>query len=138
MPFHRYFVPRGLYTPEEKQALARAITEVYNRIPPFYVVINFIEIEDGDFYVGGERNNNFVRICVDHLAYHHEDEAAKRAFMDKYEKAIAPWTKDKGIDWEIQISLEDPVSWNMNGLRTPLLGSEAMELWRKEGRPVPY
>ncbi|EEB89196.1 hypothetical protein MPER_12730 [Moniliophthora perniciosa FA553] len=105
MPFHRYFVPRGLYTPEEKQALAKALTGVYSRIPPFYVVINFIEIEDGDFYVGGKSTNNFVRICVDHLAHHHEREDVKRAFIDKYEKAIAPWTKDKGIDWEIQISL---------------------------------
>ncbi|ESK83932.1 4-oxalocrotonate tautomerase [Moniliophthora roreri MCA 2997] len=138
MPFYRYFVPRGLYTLEEKQALAKALADVYSRLPPFYIAISFIEIEDGDFYVGGKSSNSFVRICVDHLAYHHEDEAAKRAFMDRCEKAIAPWTKDKGIDWEIHISLEDPVLWNVNGLRPPRLGSEALELWRKEGRPVPY
>ncbi|EEB95805.1 hypothetical protein MPER_05170, partial [Moniliophthora perniciosa FA553] len=65
-------------------------------------------------------------------------EMEKRDFMDRYEKAIASWTKDKGIDWEIQISNEDPVFWNMNGFRPPLAGSEAVELWKKEGRPVPY
>lgn len=30
-------------------------------------------------------------------------DAAKRAFIDAYERAISPWTKGKGIDWEIQI-----------------------------------
>ncbi|ESK96776.1 4-oxalocrotonate tautomerase [Moniliophthora roreri MCA 2997] len=138
MPFHRYFVPPGLYTLEEKKALAEAITRIYTKIPKFYVVINFINIDDGSYYVGGERNNKFVRICVEHFAFHYQEEAEKRAFMDEYEKAISPWTKDKGIDWEIQISNEDPVFWNMNGLQPPLVGSEAIELWKKEGRPVPY
>lgn len=27
----------------------------------------------------------------------------KRIFMDLYEKALEPFTKDRGIDWEIQI-----------------------------------
>ncbi|KAK7045966.1 hypothetical protein VNI00_006961 [Paramarasmius palmivorus] len=138
MPFHRWYIPRGLYSHEEKQALAEAITDLYNALPKFYVVINFIDIEDGDFYVGGECRKNFVRICVDHLAYHHQEEAEKRAWLDRYENSIAPWTKGKGIDWEIQISNEDPVFWNMNGLRPPLLGSEAMKLWFKHNKPVPY
>jgi len=33
--------------------------------------------------------------------------ALKRAWMDKYEAAIAPWTQGKGLDWEIQISNTD-------------------------------
>ncbi|ESK96779.1 4-oxalocrotonate tautomerase [Moniliophthora roreri MCA 2997] len=138
MPFHRYFVPRGLYTHEEKQALAKAVTEIYKFLPEFYVVVNFITIEDGNFYVGGESTKKFVRICVDHLAHHSETEADKRAFMDIYEKVIAPWTKDKGIDWEVQVSNEDPIFWNMNGFRPPLVGSKEIEIWKKEGKPVPY
>lgn len=31
-------------------------------------------------------------------------DVTKRAFMDKYEESIAPFTKGRGIDWEIQIS----------------------------------
>ena len=37
----------------------------------------------------------FIAICSD---------AAKRAFMDRYEASIEPFTKGRGIDWEIQIS----------------------------------
>lgn len=29
--------------------------------------------------------------------------------MDHYEEVLAPWTKGRGIDWEIQLS-EDDVS----------------------------
>ena len=28
---------------------------------------------------------------------------AKRNFMDRYEQALEPFTKGRGIDWEVQI-----------------------------------
>lgn len=31
----------------------------------------------------------------------------KRAFMDRYEKALEPFTKARGIDWEVQITDAD-------------------------------
>lgn len=31
----------------------------------------------------------------------------KRVFIEKYEKAIEPYTRGKGINWELQISNED-------------------------------
>ncbi|KAK7035335.1 hypothetical protein VNI00_011866 [Paramarasmius palmivorus] len=138
MPFHRYYVPRGLYTPEEKQALAEAITGLYTLFPKFYVIVTFVEIDDESFYVGGQNKKNFVRINVEHLAYHHKNEAGKREFMDRYEAVIAPWTKAKDIDWEVQVSNDDPIFWNINGFRPPVVGSEGLELWKKEGRAVPY
>jgi hypothetical protein len=30
-------------------------------------------------------------------------DAAKRSFMDTYEQALEPFTKGRGIDWEVQI-----------------------------------
>ncbi|KAL0577615.1 hypothetical protein V5O48_004376 [Marasmius crinis-equi] len=138
MPFHRFYIPRDLYTAEEKQAIAAAVTATYQRIPKFYVVVNFINIEDGDFFVGGEKNNKFVRIVVHHLAFHWESDEDKRAFMDRYEEAITPWTKDRGLDWELQVSNQDPVFWNENGIQPPPFGSEAFQLWKSENRPVPY
>ncbi|KAK1215306.1 hypothetical protein PQX77_022097 [Marasmius sp. AFHP31] len=138
MPFHRFYVPRNLYTTEEKHAIAEAITQIYERLPKFYVVVNFINIEDGDFYVGGEKNNKFVRILVHHLAYHEQDPVLKRAWMDKYEAAIAPWTQGKGLDWEVQISNTDSVYWNENGLAPPPLESETFKLWKAENRAIPY
>ncbi|KAJ6464866.1 putative oxalocrotonate tautomerase [Mycena sanguinolenta] len=104
MPFHRFFVPKGLYTPADKAALAQAITAVYDFLPKFYVVVLFIELESKDFFVGGKATERMVRISVEHLARGFSDDEAKRRFMDRYETAIAPFTKARGIDWEVQIT----------------------------------
>ncbi|KZP33161.1 hypothetical protein FIBSPDRAFT_773652 [Athelia psychrophila] len=104
MPLHRIFVPRDLYSEQDKQAMTTAITEkVYGRIPAFYVVVLFITVEKGDYYVGAKQRDNFVRFAVENMARYHEGEKLKRQFIDRYEKALAPWTKDRGIDWEVQI-----------------------------------
>jgi hypothetical protein len=34
----------------------------------------------------------------------HPSNARKRLFMDRYETALAPFTKARGIDWEVQIT----------------------------------
>lgn len=68
MPLHRIFVPRNLYSEADKQAMATAITEkVYGRIPAFYVVILFVTVDQGDYYVGAEHRNNFVRFAVENM-----------------------------------------------------------------------
>jgi phenylpyruvate tautomerase PptA (4-oxalocrotonate tautomerase family) len=70
MPLHRIFVPTGLYTPSDKAALAQAITDVYAAVglPPFYVVVLFIDLEPGNFFVGGKATERMVRISVEHIA----------------------------------------------------------------------
>lgn len=68
MPLHRIFVPTGLYTPADKAAMAQAITDVYTAIPPFYVVVLFIDLEPSNFFVGGKTTERMVRISVEHLA----------------------------------------------------------------------
>lgn len=48
--------------------MATAITEkVYGRIPAFYVVILFVTVDQGDYYVGAEHRNNFVRFAVENM-----------------------------------------------------------------------
>lgn len=59
MPFHRLYCSPNLYTKEEKHEIARAITGVYTRLPPFYVVVNFIEVEKDNFFVSGEPEDRF-------------------------------------------------------------------------------
>uniref|UniRef100_A0A0W0FA97 Tautomerase cis-CaaD-like domain-containing protein n=1 Tax=Moniliophthora roreri TaxID=221103 RepID=A0A0W0FA97_MONRR len=107
MPFHRWYCPPNLYTADEKKAIAAAITDVYKRLPAFYVVVNFINVDRENFFVGGENSDRFVRISIHHLARTLHGYEEKRAWMDKYEKAIEPWTKGKGIDWEVQIANMD-------------------------------
>ncbi|KAJ7844057.1 putative oxalocrotonate tautomerase [Mycena leptocephala] len=104
MRLHRIFVPTGLYTPADKAAMAQAITDVYTSIPPFYVVVLFIDLQPSNFFVGGKTTEHMVRISVEHLARHFADDALKRRFMERYETALAPFTKARGVDWEVQIT----------------------------------
>ncbi|KAJ6526818.1 putative oxalocrotonate tautomerase enzyme-domain-containing protein [Mycena capillaripes] len=105
MPLHRLFVPKGLYTPADKAALAQAITDIYFDLPPFYVVVLFIELEPTNFFVGGKTTQRMLRITVEHVArnFAEADDTSKRAFMDRYEIALAPFTKARGIDSEVQV-----------------------------------
>ncbi|KAJ7171275.1 putative oxalocrotonate tautomerase [Mycena filopes] len=108
MPLHRFFVPNGLYTAEEKTAIAEAITNLYTSPPisllPFYVLVLFIELEKGNFFNGGKATDGMARITIEHTARNFpEDFTKKRGFMDRYEKAIAPWTKERGINWEVTV-----------------------------------
>jgi phenylpyruvate tautomerase PptA (4-oxalocrotonate tautomerase family) len=68
MPLHRLFVPPNLYSVDDKAAIAEAITKVYASLPAFYVVVLFIDIDNENYFVGGRRNERFVRIAVQHIA----------------------------------------------------------------------
>ncbi|KAF5370946.1 hypothetical protein D9757_009874 [Collybiopsis confluens] len=149
MPFHCIYHPPNLYTPSDKNAIAKAITKIYTQepnedhpfspgLPPFLVVINFIQVGQDDFYVGGEPNQNFVRIIVQHHATHAPTYQRKRDFIEQYEKAIDPYTSGKGIDWELSISNEDPISWNTNGIHPPPHLSDAHFVWKKLNKPVEW
>ena len=124
MPLHRFYVPPGLYTAEDKAKLSEAITAVYASIPRFYVVVVFIEVDKDSYYVGGKPTDNFVRVVIHHLARQFpkyvtisakeirhlqrlRSDQRKKQFMDTYEKAIEPFTKERGVDWEVEISDED-------------------------------
>ncbi|KAF8158645.1 putative oxalocrotonate tautomerase [Mycena galopus ATCC 62051] len=137
MPLHRIFVPKELYTPADKAALAQAITKVYAQLPAFYVVVLFIDLDSTNFFVGGKTTERMVRITVEHVARNFPDDAArKRGFMDRYEAALAPFTKARGIDWEIQITDCDRLLWNINGMAPPPEKSVEEEIWKQENRAV--
>jgi len=138
MPFHRFYCPPGLYTKEEKHAIAQAIVKYYANLPPFLVIVTFIEVEKDNYYVGGESTDRFVRINVQHSAHNAQDAEEKRAWMDGYEKAIEPYTKGKGISWELLISNEDREYWNANGVQPPPFLSEPYREWMKLNKVVEW
>ncbi|KAJ7708220.1 putative oxalocrotonate tautomerase enzyme-domain-containing protein [Mycena rosella] len=107
MPLHRFFTPKGMYSAEDKAAIAAAVTAVYKSLPPFYVVVLFIDLDPESFFVGGKSSNKFLRIAAEHYARNFSDDKAKRGFMDRYEHALEPFTKGRGIDWEVQITDAD-------------------------------
>ncbi|KAJ7609759.1 putative oxalocrotonate tautomerase [Mycena polygramma] len=139
MPLHRLFVPKGLYTLADKAALAKAITDVYPFLPQFYVVVLFIELEPTDFFVGGKTTERMVRISVEHIArnFSEYNDAHKRVFMDRYEAALAPFIKARGLDWEVQVTDCDRALWNMNGMAPPEIDTEEEKVWKRENRAVP-
>ncbi|KAJ7915119.1 putative oxalocrotonate tautomerase [Mycena leptocephala] len=137
MPLHRIFVPTGLYTPADKAAMAQAITDVYTAIPAFYVVVLFIDLEPSNFFVGGKTTECMVRISVEHLARNFANDTLKRRFMDRYETALAPFTKARGVDWEVQITDCDRLLWNINGMAPPGENTEEERVWKRENRAVP-
>ncbi|KZP06990.1 hypothetical protein FIBSPDRAFT_804401 [Athelia psychrophila] len=139
MPLHRLFVPPTLYSDQDRKDIAAAITGIYKGLfPSFYVVVLFIDVPVTHYFVSGRNNDKFLRIGVEHIAKHFPDEASGRVFMDRYEAVLAPWTKDRGIDWEVQITEDDRNLWNENGMSPPLPGTKDDELWQIQDKAVPY
>lgn len=145
MPLWRIFHPPSLYTPSEKATLARAITSVYTtrspaKLPAFYVNVLFVEYAPGSFFIGGEPVTDFVRFAGEHIARHMQpDEVMRmRGFMSWFEEAIAPFTKGKGINWEVHIDQTPFELWRVQGMAPPQPQSEGERLWRERGEPVVY
>ena len=42
MPLHRIYSAKGIFTADEKTAIAESITKIYSGLPPFYVVCVFL------------------------------------------------------------------------------------------------
>jgi phenylpyruvate tautomerase PptA (4-oxalocrotonate tautomerase family) len=75
MPLHRIFHTPGTFSEEDKQEMAKRITDFYVKmagLPAFYVYVMFVPLEPQDFYVGGKPNvgGKFVRLLVDHVSLH--------------------------------------------------------------------
>ncbi|KAF8830852.1 hypothetical protein HHX47_DHR2000776 [Lentinula edodes] len=134
MPFHCFYCSPNLYTREEKQAIAQTITKYYAKLPPFLVLVSFIDVDKDSFYVGGEPNDRYLRINVQHSA----DPVQGRPWIEGYEKALEPFTKGKGIGWELQMTNDDPALWGVNGMRVPPFLSEDYMKWMELNRAVEW
>ncbi|MFC7502745.1 tautomerase family protein [Nocardioides sp. GCM10030258] len=141
MPLWNIQTPIGAYTADQKKAFAKDITAAYTEtvgIPAFYVVVNFREVPEEDFLVGGEPVGNFIRIFVDHVARQLETAELRAWASEEFEKALVPHVKDRGFDWEWHVD-ETPMDlWRTQGLVPPPAFSDVEKLWAKENRPIPY
>jgi len=101
MPLHRFYVPPNLYSAEDKAAIAEAITEVYPRLPAFYVVVLFINIDKESYFVGGRRNESFVRIAVQHVARQFPEYVLSIYWIEMSVKLriFVTVTRQNGISW---------------------------------------
>jgi phenylpyruvate tautomerase PptA (4-oxalocrotonate tautomerase family) len=104
MPLWKVYHPVGAYRREDKQAFSARVTDLYGRVMPrFYVGVIFQDIAEDSFFIGGEARSNFVRIWIDHIARAFPSPEAAVRFVDKANEVIAPWVKDRGLDWEFHI-----------------------------------
>lgn len=83
MPLWRIFSHADTFTPAQRTAFAKDITEYYvdKGLPAFYVNVFFIPLEAGQCFVGGIPKKNLVRIAIKHIARHYpngDTEAGKR------------------------------------------------------------
>jgi phenylpyruvate tautomerase PptA (4-oxalocrotonate tautomerase family) len=138
MPLWKIYHPVGAFTVEDKEKLAERITNLYARLPKFYVGVIFQEVPLHSFFIGGKPVDNFVRIWVDHIARTLPSAEAKEHWIKISDEAIAPFIKDRGYDWEFHID-ETPFDlWSIQGLRPPPANSEHEKRWVAENKPTPY
>ncbi|KAF8508100.1 putative oxalocrotonate tautomerase [Hysterangium stoloniferum] len=137
MPLHRIYTPPGLLSSEEKATISKELTKYYTQsgLPAFYVIVLFIDVEEDNIFVGGEKRNNFVRIVSQQLARTVPPERYQYN-LDGLEAAWAPIFKPRGIDWEFHIEQHERGLWRINGFNPPPSRSEGEMIWARENRPV--
>jgi phenylpyruvate tautomerase PptA (4-oxalocrotonate tautomerase family) len=138
MPLWKIYHPPGVYSQDDRKAIAQAITSVYGRVmPKFYVGVVFQEVTADNFYIGGEPHPRFVRIRVDHIARTLPTVELKVDFMTLMNKVLKPWTGDRGLDWEMHVD-ETPFDlWTVQGYFPPREGTEDEKRWMAENRASP-
>uniref|UniRef100_A0A914E810 Tautomerase cis-CaaD-like domain-containing protein n=1 Tax=Acrobeloides nanus TaxID=290746 RepID=A0A914E810_9BILA len=140
MPLHRIFYPPGTFSEQDKEALAANITKLYvsRGLPAFYVVVLFLPVEEQNYFVGGKKTSKFVRIIVQHIARQFPSNKHADKFITIYEDILAPFIKDRGLDWEVHFELVDRNYWRENGLEVPLPNTIAEKEWIRLNKAVPY
>ncbi|CAM6083099.1 unnamed protein product [Calypogeia fissa] len=140
MPLHRIFHPPGIFSGEDKKAIAERLTAIYTGfgIPAFYVDVLFIAVDEDSFYIGGKPTSKFVRIVSQHIARHVVTAKDKANRVQKLEDAFAPYIKDRGFDWELHVELHDRELWRVNGMVPPPTHSDGEKTWAKLNKAVPY
>lgn len=70
MPLWRIFAHPTTFTPSQREALAKKVTELYvsRGLPAFYVNVIFLDVDETQVWVGGESRSNFVRVVVEQIA----------------------------------------------------------------------
>lgn len=138
MPLWTIYHSVQVFSDKDKAALAEKIADIYTPfMPRFYVAVVFQAIDSNNFYIGGKSNDRYVRMTMEHIAREFVDEAASRRFIDKVNKELVPFVRDKGYDWEFHIDETRFEHWSVNGFYPPREGTIDEERWRNENRPSP-
>lgn len=137
MPLWKIYHPVGAFTREDKHELSKRVTDIYRILPKFYVSVIFQEVAEDSFFIGGEPTNKFVRIWMDHIARQFSSDKARASFIEAANRALEPFVKDRGLDWEFHID-ETPIElWSIQGFRPPMPGTPDEQRWKAENKASP-
>ncbi|MFF2083747.1 tautomerase family protein [Nocardia sp. NPDC058176] len=136
--WHIHHTPDTL-TVQDKQNFATDITAFYTRfgLPPFYAVALFHEIAADSCYVGGVSMPS-VRITIDHLARQLDDPDLRRQMTERLHDLIAPYTHDRGLHLEFNVTEVPRDTWMIAGMFPPAAGSDIERGWAEANKPLPY
>ena len=138
MPLWNIYHPVGAYTTEDKQEMAKRITDVYI-IPKFYVGILFHEVPKESFFMGAEQRDNFVRFRLDQFARHiSRDKAWTESWLRRMHEAIEPFVQRRGFNYELHVGETPRELWLIDGIRPPGPDTEAEKKWKLENCATPY
>jgi hypothetical protein len=139
-----YHPPHTFQDAASKSALSKDITSFYKTsgMPAFYVVVNFIETQEHNIFIGGEladtHGNPFIRLVVEHIHVRQPNEDSAYAGVTKrLDALLKPHIEDKGYDWEYHVDETERRLWKINGIAPPPFRSEDEKVWVRENRAVP-
>jgi phenylpyruvate tautomerase PptA (4-oxalocrotonate tautomerase family) len=139
MPLWQIHHPVGVYSEQDKRDFAADITRYYTDVglPAFYVVVQFRELAESDFFVGGTPSADTVRIVVAHLARRLDDPQRRKRMTEGINVITLPYTRDRGLHWEFHIDESARDLWMIEGLWPPAAGSDAEKAWAAANSPIP-
>ncbi|RAK93873.1 hypothetical protein BO79DRAFT_213461 [Aspergillus costaricaensis CBS 115574] len=148
MPAWRIYHPTGTFTePSHRKELSEAITSIYTSagIPPFYVVVLFMEMPAGTMYRGGvscstEGAKPFIRLIFSHIARHFPpgESPERTSFMNTIHETLKPYIADKGYNWEVSGEELEREFLRIDGFKIPPTGSEDEKRWFRDNEASPW
>src|SRR5689334_6356023 len=104
MPLWTIYHSPDVFTTDERQELARTITDYYADqvgLPRFYVVTVFRDISADNFYVGGEMSERAVRVVIDHIARRAPNSTMRRRVATRISGLLTPlMARHPDVHWE--------------------------------------
>ena len=139
MPLWQFYHPERAYTDEDKQAIARSVTGLYEAmLPRFYVNVFFHPLPKTSFYIGAEPVDDFVRVTIAHIARSMPEPEMKRRFLKGCNRILKPFIAGRGLRWELHVDETPFELWTLNGLKPPPPNSPTEQKWRSENCPSAY
>ena len=139
MPLWQFYHSENVYTDEDKQAIARRVTGLYeSMLPRFYVNVFFHTLPKTSFYIGGEPVDDFVRVTIDHIARSMKDTETQQRLLKGCNQILEPFIAGRGLRWELNVDETPFELWTLNGFKPPLPNSPAEQKWKSENRASAY